>query len=132
MNYFIAGSTNRISGDLMGIHLNAAIRFVHKLRVKIALTQQHHSEKFCGNTELDESFFSGVPKNKRGRRAAEKAPVFGLLKRAGEGYTQVITALNPTPLCLSFAIKQSLTALLIQIFNGVKRHETCLSLSTLE
>jgi transposase len=64
----------------MGIHRNTAIRFFHKLRAKISLKQQHRSEPFCGNIELDESYFGGVRKAKRRRAAAGKAPVFGLLK----------------------------------------------------
>lgn len=91
MKYFVAGSTARTAADLMGIHRNTAIRFFHKLRAKIALKQQHRSEQFCGNIELDESYFGGVRKGKRGRGAAGKVPVFGLLKRGGKVYTQVIT-----------------------------------------
>lgn len=90
MKYFIAGSTARTAADLMGIHRNTGIRFFHKLRVKIAIKQQHRSEQFCGNSELDESYFGGVRKGRRGRGAAGKVPVFGLLKRGGKVYTQVI------------------------------------------
>ncbi len=34
-----------------------------------------------GEIEVDESYFGGVRKGKRGRGAAGKIPVFGLLKR---------------------------------------------------
>jgi len=37
-----------------------------------------------GKIELDESYFGGYRKGKRGRGAAGKIPVFGLLKRAGK------------------------------------------------
>lgn len=37
--------------------------------------------------EVDESYFGGVRKGKRGRGAAGKIPVFGLLKRGGRVYT---------------------------------------------
>jgi transposase len=60
------------------------------LREKIAIKQQNRSEQFCGKIELDESYFGGVRKGKRGRGAAGKVPVFGILKRGGHVYTQVI------------------------------------------
>ena len=40
--------------------------------------------------ELDESFFGGVRKGKRGRGAAGKVAVFGILKRGGKVYTVVV------------------------------------------
>ena len=36
---------------------------------------------FGGEIEVDESYFGGRRKGKRGRGAAGKIPVFGLLKR---------------------------------------------------
>ncbi|PEQ17034.1 IS1595 family transposase [Piscirickettsia salmonis] len=90
MKYFIAGSTARTAADLTDIHRNTATRFFHKLREKIALKQQSRSEQFCGKIELDESYFGGARKGKRGRGAAGKVAVFGLLKRGGKVYTQVI------------------------------------------
>ena len=53
MKYFVAGSTARISADLVGVHRNTAIRFFHKLREKIVLKQAQRSEKFSGEVELD-------------------------------------------------------------------------------
>ncbi len=90
MEFFIAGSTARVAAELVGIHRNSAVRFFHKLREKIAIKQQNRIEQFCGKIELDESYFGGVRKGKRGRGAAGKVPVFGLLKRGGHVYTQTI------------------------------------------
>jgi transposase len=90
MKYFIAGSTARTAADLAGIHRNSAIRFFHKLREKIAIKQQNRSEQFAGKIEIDESYFGGYRKGKRGRGAAGKVPVFGLLKRGGKVYTQIV------------------------------------------
>jgi transposase len=90
MKYFVAGSTARTAADLAGIHRNTAIRFFHKLREKIALKQQDRIEQFCGKIELDESYFGGTRKGKRGRGAAGKVAVFGILKRGGKVYTQII------------------------------------------
>jgi hypothetical protein len=46
---------------------------------------------FDGEIEVDESYFGGNRKGRRGRGAAGKIPVFGLLKRGGTVYTKVIS-----------------------------------------
>lgn len=43
-----------------------------------------------GEIEVDESCFGGKRKGKRGRGAAGKVPVFGILKRGAKVYTKVI------------------------------------------
>ena len=45
---------------------------------------------FSGEVEVDESYFGGRRKGKRGRGAGGKVPVFGLLKRGGKVFTKVI------------------------------------------
>ena len=45
---------------------------------------------FAGEIEVDESYFGGTRKGKRGRGSADKVPVFGLLKRSGKVYTKII------------------------------------------
>jgi len=90
IKYFVAGATARTAADLSGVHRNTAIRFFHKLRSAIATKQQERAAQFTGEVELDESYFGGVRKGKRGRGAAGKVAVFGLLKRGGNVYTQII------------------------------------------
>ncbi len=54
---------------------------------------EHASEDdtpLAGEIEVDESYFGGHRKGKRGRGAAGKMPVFGLLKRGGKVYARVI------------------------------------------
>ncbi|GHV78166.1 hypothetical protein AGMMS49942_29870 [Spirochaetia bacterium] len=82
MEFFVAGTTARTAAELIGIHRNSAIRFFHKLRGTIAFKQQNHIEQFCGKIERDESYFGGVREGKRGRRAAGKVLVFGIVKEA--------------------------------------------------
>jgi transposase len=48
------------------------------------------SYELSGEVEADESYFGGVRKGKRGRGAAGKVPVFGLLKRGGKVYTAIV------------------------------------------
>lgn len=45
---------------------------------------------FDGEIEADEGYFGGVRKGKRGRGAAGKTAVFGLLKRNGKVYTVAV------------------------------------------
>jgi len=45
---------------------------------------------FGGETEVDESYFGGRHKGRRGRGAGGKIPVFGLLKRGGKVYNKII------------------------------------------
>lgn len=45
---------------------------------------------FDGEVEVDESYFGGRRKGKRGRGAAGKNAVFGLLKRNGKVYTVAV------------------------------------------
>ena len=87
LKYFVAGTPARTAADLVGIHRNSAIRFFHKLRRAIATKQQNRAAQFCGKIEVDESYFGGTRKGKRGRGAAGKVIVFGLLKRGGKVYT---------------------------------------------
>ena len=65
--------------------------YFHRLREIIAYhLEQEVDAVFSGEIEVDESYFGGKRKGKRGRGAAGKVPVFGLLKRGGKVYTKVI------------------------------------------
>ena len=65
--------------------------FYKKIRQVIShhLELQAH-EIFDGAVELDESYFGGARKGKRGRGAAGKVVVFGILKRGGKVFTKVV------------------------------------------
>ncbi|NQY82039.1 MAG: transposase, partial [Alphaproteobacteria bacterium] len=64
--------------------------FFPKLRTAIAEKQQERAAQFAGEIELDESYFGAIRKEKRGRKAAGKVAVSGILKRGGNIYTQTI------------------------------------------
>ena len=91
LEYFVLEVTARSAADLLGIQSNSAALFYRKLREVIVyyLDQEAH-EIFGGAIELDESYFGGVRKGKRGRGAAGKVAVFGILKRGGKVYTKVV------------------------------------------
>ena len=84
----MAGTTARVAADLVGVNRNTATLFYRKLRE--TLTEQVADESpFGGEVEIDESYFGGYRKGKRGRGAAGKTVVFGILKRGGRVYTAV-------------------------------------------
>ncbi len=74
----------------MGVNRHSATLFYHKLRELIAAKLAAETPFAVGEIEVDESYFGGVRKGKRGRGAAGKVPVFGLLKRDGKVYTTMI------------------------------------------
>jgi transposase len=88
IEYFVAGTTARASSGLMSIQANTAIRFFMRLRQLIASNLP--SYELSGEVEADESYFGGLRKGTRGRGAAGKVAVFGLLKRGGKVYTAII------------------------------------------
>ena len=84
LEFFTAQVTARTAADLLDIQPNTAALFYHKIR----LVMYYHlslqaDELFDGEVELDESYFGAVRKGKRGRGAAGKTAVFGILKRNG-------------------------------------------------
>jgi transposase len=89
IEHFVAGTPARTAADLVGVNRTTATLYYHKLRETIA---QHIEEDnpFDGEVEIDESYFGGRRKGKRGRGAAGKVPVFGILKRGGRVYTVMI------------------------------------------
>ena len=91
IEHFVAGTTARTAARLVGVHRNTAAYFYHRLREIIAYELEKESDElFDGEIEVDESYFGGRRKGKRGRGAAGKVPVFGLLKRGGKVYVKVI------------------------------------------
>ena len=89
LRLFVAGVTARSAAELAGVNRHTATVFFTKIREKIAKHQEDELS-FYGEVEVDESYFGGRRKGKRGRGAAGKVPVFGILKRDGKVYTQVI------------------------------------------
>jgi transposase len=85
LDLFVAQATARTAADLVGIHRNSAALYYHKLRLLIA-EKMAEVEPELAVFECDESYFGGVRKGKRGRGAAGKVCVFGILKRGGRVY----------------------------------------------
>ena len=84
----MAGTTARAAAEIVEVQANTAIQFYMRLRKLIA--SKMPSYELSGEVEADESYFGGVRKGKRGRGAAGKVAVFGLLKRGGKVFTAII------------------------------------------
>jgi transposase len=94
---FISGSTARTAAALVDVNRNTAAYYFHRLRQLIFQAVEDET-LFSGEIEVDESYFGGRRKGKRGRGAAGKVPVFGILKRGGKVYTKVIPDVRSTTL----------------------------------
>ncbi|MCT8832797.1 IS1595 family transposase [Glaesserella parasuis] len=91
LEFFVLEVTARSAADLLVIQPNSAILFYRKIREVISYhLALEADEVFDGQIELDESYFDGTRKGKRGRGAVGKTAVFGLLKCDGKVYTVVV------------------------------------------
>ena len=86
---FVGGTPAHTAAALVGVNKNTAALFYHRLREIIAARIEDEC-RIQGAIEIDESYFGGVHKGKRGRGAANKNPVFGILKRGGRVYAKMI------------------------------------------
>ena len=95
---FVAGATARAAADLTGVNRHTATLYFLKLRELIAAKLAEQEPWLSGEIEVDESDFGGARKGKRGRGAAGKVPVFGLLKRGGKVHALIILNTQQTTL----------------------------------
>jgi len=83
------------TADLLGINRNTMNHWYGTCRKAIYVHQMKDFEKIFGEVELDESYFGAKRirgfhgKLKRGRGTL-KQPVFGILKRNGKVYTEIV------------------------------------------
>ena len=76
--------------SLTNLNRNTVNRYLALIRQRIAEHWEMQSP-FRGEIEVDESYFGGKrTKGTRGRGAYKKTPVFGILKRGGKVYTEVV------------------------------------------
>ncbi len=90
MEHFVAGTAARCAAKLIGVNFKTAAYYFHRLR-EIIYRATEDEAPFSGEIEVDESYFGGIRKGKRGRGAGGKVPVFGLLKRGGRVYAKAIS-----------------------------------------
>ena len=81
---FAEDITARSASKILPINGNTINAYYNEIREKILQHSLKEQEKELGEFELDECYFGARRvRGKRGRGAAGKTPVFGLLKRNG-------------------------------------------------
>ena len=91
VRYFSLDFTATNTANLTKISRNSVNKIYSQIRQKILLCDNSEQEKFSGELEVDESYFGEKRvRGKRGRGAAGKTPVFGLLKRDGKVFVQIV------------------------------------------
>src|SRR5215207_3965367 len=77
--------------QLSGLTRKSVTVIFLKIRVRVAEECERQSPLSSGQVEVDESYFGARRvRGKRGRGAAGKTIVFGLLKRDGKVYTEIV------------------------------------------
>ncbi len=90
IRYFAADLSATQISYLSGLNRNTINRYLSEIRKRLA--EHCEIESPCiGDIELDESYFGAHRvRGKRGRGAYGKTIVFGLLKRGGKVYTEIV------------------------------------------
>ena len=76
-----------MASAIVGVHRNTADRYFRRIRHHIASLPP--PAPLMGQVEIDESYFGGMRKGRRGR-ACQKIPVLGMVARGGNVHAQVI------------------------------------------
>ena len=79
----------RESAKQLGLAYNTVYHLYQSFRHAIVISDKN-SQSFSGEIEMDESYFGGRRKGNRGRGAAGKIPVFGILERGGKVTVEVV------------------------------------------
>jgi transposase len=98
-----------VSVRKMALQLGLSYRSVYAAVNAIQMAILSHAEDakslLRGEIELDEAYFGGRRKGKRGRGAAGKVPVFGILERDGQVHVSVVPDVSAATL-LKLTVKK--------------------------
>ncbi len=90
IKYFALDLTANRTAQLTGLTHKSVNQIYLKIRLRLAQDCQRESP-FCGEVEVDESYFGARRvKGKRGRGASGKTIVFGIYKRNGKVFTEIV------------------------------------------
>jgi transposase len=81
-------------GQDLGVDVKVITRVYQRLREALFHLTELEAGRLKGEIELDEAYFGGRRKGKRGRGARGKSVVFGLLERDGRVYTKVVESVT--------------------------------------
>ena len=88
---FCTDITATASAQIVGVNRNTVNSWYNDFRHKIMLQVLAETRSENGEFEVDESYFGARRvRGKRGRGAAGKTPVFGLLKRGGKVIVRIV------------------------------------------
>ena len=91
ISYFCEDIDASKTSRLLDINRNTINRYFNLFREAIFKDSLSEEVEMLGEFELDESYFGAKRvRGKRGRGAAGKTPVFGLLKRDGNVYVEIV------------------------------------------
>ena len=91
LKYFSLDFTATNTSKITGISRNTINKIFNEIRQHLFVNNLNLQNKDDGEFELDESYFGAKRvRGKRGRGAAGKTPVFGLLKRDGKVYVEIV------------------------------------------
>src|SRR5438045_9801129 len=90
IRYFAHDLTASKTAELVGLTRRSVTVFFVKIRQRIA-QECERASPFAGEVEVDESYFGARRvRGKRGRGAGGKTIVFGIFKRNGSVYTEIV------------------------------------------
>lgn len=89
--YFALELSANKTASLLGLDYETVHSRYMFFRKKIAEHLEEKFRKLSGELEIDETYFGGKRKGKRGRGAFNKVVVFGILERNGKVYTTVVS-----------------------------------------
>ena len=90
LHYFCLGLSARQASRVTGMSYSSVYRHYNFFREQIANYSDKISDKLKGEIEIDETYFGGKRKGKRGRGAYNNAIVIGILERNGKVYVNVV------------------------------------------
>ena len=91
LKLFCADVPALTTSGLVGLSVQSTQRFYDRLRLRILELAVKEARPLAGEVEIDESYFGARRvRGKRGRGAAGKTPVIGLLKRGGKVFTAIV------------------------------------------
>ncbi|MCA9369994.1 MAG: IS1595 family transposase [Pseudomonadales bacterium] len=90
LRYFCADQPASKTAQMSGVSRNSINALYYKLRLRMVQLSVLNTPEL-GELEVDESYFGAKRvRGKRGRGAAGKTPVFGILKREGKVYVNIV------------------------------------------
>jgi len=90
LHYFCLELSANKTADLLDLDYKTVRSRYMFFREKIAEDSKENFKRLSGELEIDETYFGGKRKGKRGRGAFNKVIVMGILERNGRVYTKVV------------------------------------------